>query len=289
MTEQRYIKGLSIAVIALVSLITVISFVLSYEVLWSYALAGGKSDKLAWLWPVIIDLPIVVFSVVALFAVSLGYNPWPFRIVVGLVTGGTVYFNYSYAISQGVSWQVYITAPIMYFVSFEVLAWVIKVVSERSVLITKMAEISAKLGILEIEYRGKKDNLKSELEKMEQARLAEAEEKATLKQAEIESLSIQQATLQSEVDKASQKLSDIQRQIEAKRQELNTTQDATLVNVWDLIGHIEPATLDNQKRQFFVALLVNAKVSQKDIAEWAGKSIKTIQRDIAECNGLVRK
>lgn len=289
MSEQRYIKGLSGIVLFLVSVVTIISFILSYEALWNYALKGGKPENLAWLWPVIIDLPIVVFSVVALFAVSLGSNPWPFRIVVGLVTLGTIYFNYSYAVSQELSWQVYVTAPIMYFVSFEVLAWVIKIVSDRSVLVTKVAEVRAKLGVLETEYKGKKDNLISELERIEQARLVDIEERATLKQTELDTLSTQQATLKSEIDKASQKLGDIQRQIEAKRQELNTTQDATLVNIWDLIGHIEPATLDNQKRQFFVALLTNARVPQKDIAEWTGKSIKTIQRDIAESNGLVKR
>lgn len=289
MNEQKYIKGLSVTVIALVSLVTAISFVLSYEALWSYALAGGKSEGLAWLWPVIIDLPIIVFSVVALFAVALGYNPWPFRGVVLLVTLGTVYFNYSYAVSQELSWQVYVTAPVMYFVSFEVLAWVIKVVSERSVIITKMAEISAKLKVLEVEYRSKKDNLAAELDKLKRERLSDIEQEATLRRAELDTLTTQQATLQGEIDKANRTLSDITQQAEEKRRELDATQDATLVNVWDLVSHIEKATLDTQTRQFFVALLANAKVSQKDIAEWAGVNVKTIQRDIAACNGLVKK
>lgn len=282
MSEQKYTKWLSVVVLFLVSLVTIISFVLSYEALWNFAIAGGKPERLAWLWPVIIDLPIVVFSVVALFAVSLGYNPWPFRLVVGLATALTVWFNYSYAISQDVSWQVYVTAPVMYFVSFEVLAWVIKVVSEKSVMVTGIAEISAKLGVLEAEYQSKKDNMESELKRLNRERLAEIEAQIQAKQNELD-------TLTRHLNQAETTLQKVTSQLEERRRELGSLDTAKLVDIWQTVSHIDPAHLDSDTRRILAAVLRNGGVAQKDIAQWAGVDPKTIGRDLEKCNGLVRK
>lgn len=264
MDERKYINWLSVTVLFLVSTVTVISFILSYEALWNFALAGGKPQYLAWLWPVIIDLPIVVFSVVALFAVALGCNPWPFRLVVGLVTAGTIWFNYSYAVSKGLSWEVYVTAPLMYFVSFEVLVWVIKIVSERSVLITKIAEISAKLGVLEIEYQSKKDNLESEL-----GQLAEAKRSDLVN---LESEYSQQASqLQEQIETMERTIQSYQSDIEARQKELKSLDNSNQIKAYI------PANLTAEQRQELVNRMSQEKLTQEQIAKALGVSVGTIK------------
>lgn len=283
MTEQKYIKWLSIVVLFLVSTVTLISFVLSYEALWRFALDGGKPWLLAFLWPVIIDLPIVVFSLVALFAVVLGYSPWPFRGLVLLATLGTVWFNYSYALSGGLSWEVYITAPIMYFTSFEVLVWLIKIVSGRSVIITKIAEISAKLKVLEIEYRGKKDNLAAELDRLERERMAEIETQANQmsQQAEanrlrlteeIGQLESQQASLNEAIEVKAKTLASYNQDIEAKREELKSL-DSGQSKIY------VPANLTIEQRQELVNRLTIEGMTNEAIAATLGCSIGTVKND----------
>lgn len=278
MTTNKPTAIINYSTAALVFLLAAGAFVLSYSNLWDTALSYGLPPRLAWIWPLLVDFALVVFSLAVVRASLHNERTWWPWILVALYTVSTVAFNILHAPVNLTAQVVAVVAPVSLFLSFETLMSMLKSGVRRNSLVQSIAQITAKLSELEGLYQGQKDKLESGLGELKAAHLAE-----------VESLTTQKATIQAETDKASQRLSDINRQVEEKRRELNTSQDATLINVWDLISHIDKTTLDTQARQFFVALLTNAKVSQKDIAEWTGKSIKTIQRDIAESNGLVKR
>jgi Trp operon repressor len=273
----------------LVFLLAAGSFILSYSNLYETGLSLGLSPKLAWIWPLLVDFALIVFSLAVVRASLHNEQTWWPWLLVGVYTAGTVGFNVYHAPANLAAQIVAIVAPVSLFLSFETLMGMLKSGVRRSGLVQSIAQITAELAKLEGLYRERQDNLEAELKTLGGERLAEIEAQATLKQAEVEALTIQEATLQAEVDRASQRLSDISQQVEEKQRELNATQDETLVNLWDLIAHVDKTHLDTQTRQFFVALLTNAKVPQRDIAAWAGVTIKTIQRDVQSCNGLIKK
>jgi hypothetical protein len=131
-----YTRRLSAVTIALVATITVLSFVLSYAALVTVA-QQVKSGWLAYLWPLIIDVPIVAFSVVALLAVTLHRSAIVPRVLVGLASAATVYFNYvatpqPQALIDAITFKaVAVSAPIMLLLSFEVLVWLLRIVAPQ--------------------------------------------------------------------------------------------------------------------------------------------------------------
>jgi hypothetical protein len=131
-----YTRRLSAVTIALVATITVLSFVLSYAALVTVAMQV-KPGWLAYLWPLIIDVPIVAFSVVALLAVTLHRSAIVPRVLVGLASAATVYFNYvatpqPSALIDAITFKaVAISAPIMLLLSFEVLVWLLRIVAPQ--------------------------------------------------------------------------------------------------------------------------------------------------------------
>jgi hypothetical protein len=131
-----YTRRLSAVTIALVATITVLSFVLSYAALVTVAMQV-KPGWLAYLWPLIIDVPIVAFSVVALLAVTLHRSAIVPRLLVGLASAATVYFNYvatpqPQALIDAITFKaVAVSAPIMLLLSFEVLVWLLRIVAPQ--------------------------------------------------------------------------------------------------------------------------------------------------------------
>lgn len=156
MTDEKYINSLSKIVITLTGLVALIGFVLSYDVLQSVAMEGGKSWFISWLWPLIIDLPIMVFTLIALFSIALGYRPWLAHLLVLAATAITIYFNYDYALNNSQSWQVAVAAPIAYYVSFESLAWLIKAISQRSTAIKTVQDLLDQANLVDNEISKKR-------------------------------------------------------------------------------------------------------------------------------------
>lgn len=160
MTEKKVIGSLSALSLLTVTGVCFLAFLLSYDVLWSYALDGGKPEWLAMLWPLIIDLPIAAFSIVAMLFAFLGSRlSWFPRIGVFALACLTVYFNYTYAAAHDLSWKVAISAPIMYAVSFECVILVIGLLTSRSIDIKKVGTIRAELDKLQARWDNERDKI----------------------------------------------------------------------------------------------------------------------------------
>ena len=69
-------KYIALLTAALVSLIALGSFVLSYNALYQVALSNSIDVRLAWLWPLLVDAPLVVFSLCAIVAYFHSEDTW---------------------------------------------------------------------------------------------------------------------------------------------------------------------------------------------------------------------
>lgn len=299
MSERKFITIFTWLVILLVGSIAVISFYLSYAVLAAVAREGGKQGGLALLWPLIIDLPVVAFSIAAIFAIVLGhkYFGWFCRWVVVVATGVTIYFNVTYASNHDLSWEVAIAAPIAYVVSFEVLAWLFEVLSTRSMSVRKLSEIRIKIGEYRSKLRDMADNWKNEQatakERSDNLQAEFANQKGKLEagygqfEAELQDnrdkairqfesdkrqLSGQLDSLNGQLDIAKQTLGSYQSDIEAAKTELaELAKQSTFVYL--------PDNLSIDQRQQVVGKMVNDGHTIGDIATWLNVSEGTVKND----------
>lgn len=116
----------------------VIGFVLSYEALWSLADAHGKDGWRGGVWPLVIDLPIVAFSLAGVIAARRQVSAILPRLVVAGATLATVAYNWYHAYDNAkdfsynvIAVTVAISAPVLYFWSFEIALWLIGVLRDN--------------------------------------------------------------------------------------------------------------------------------------------------------------
>jgi len=120
--------------IKLVGIISLIAFVLSYWSLVDVASRYSTLDWLAWLWPLVIDLPLIVFSLSALRAALLRQSAKLSWWLVGVYSFATLVFNLVHARTEFVwwaPWAVAAMAPVTLFLSFESLMRMVRQDIER--------------------------------------------------------------------------------------------------------------------------------------------------------------
>lgn len=299
MNEKKFIRLFTWLTIFLVGSIAVISFYLSYSVLSAVALDGGKAAGQAALWPLIIDLPVVAFSMAAIFAIVLG-NRWfagVCRLVVVLATGVTIYFNVHYANIHGQSWQVAIAAPIAYVVSFEVLAWLFEVLSIRTMSVRKLSDIRLKIGEYRAKLRSMADNLKTEQDNyadmiadtkvyFEQQRGQLIADYEQFKQQLEDNRQAAKGQFETEARQRAAKLDDIDRQIGVSQQTIKSYQDDIEAAKIELasIGQQSvtvylPDNLTIDQRQYLVSKMASDGKTNAEIAGLLGVSEGTIKND----------
>jgi hypothetical protein len=117
---------ISYSSILLVFLLAAGAFVLSYAALWETALSYGLPPRLAWIWPLLVDFALVVFSLAVVRASLYGERTlWPW-LMVALYTAATVAFNILHAPDNLASRVIAVVAPISLFLSFETLMGMLK-------------------------------------------------------------------------------------------------------------------------------------------------------------------
>jgi hypothetical protein len=145
MMNNKLIDSVSLAVVVAVALIALGSFVLSFEALNDLAITNGKPAHLAWIWPVIVDVALVVFTAVLLAFQLIGVRR---RWLIGLILAYgviTITGNVLHAPPNSVAWFVAALPPVTLLVASEVLRELVKVRIERSGLVTTLAEMTARV------------------------------------------------------------------------------------------------------------------------------------------------
>lgn len=144
-----------------VAIIAVLSFTLSYAALYEMALSNGYSVALAMIWPLLIDAPLVVFSLATVNAYLHNESTVKQWSLVGVYTLLTIFFNALHAPIGNVIPNsimvimpiiVAIIAPVSLFFSFEMLMQQLKNSVKRSELYSSIKELQEKLSVKLSEY-----------------------------------------------------------------------------------------------------------------------------------------
>ena len=156
------VRFLSVSTGLLVALLAAGAFALSFDALNHLAEENGVTAGLTWVWPLVLDGAIVVFSLSALRA-SLHREPigYPMALVV-IATGASVVFNVAHAPSGLLAHTMAAVPPIFLFLSFELLMRQLRAEVERSAKLASLEELAAQVDKMEaVRFR-----LSSQIEKM---------------------------------------------------------------------------------------------------------------------------
>lgn len=161
---------------ALVFLVSAIAFILSYHALRDVASQNGITGWLAYLWPLLIDFSLVVFSLAILRANLYRESAkWPWLLVT-LFTAATVTFNLIHAPDNPIAQSVAVVAPVALFLSFETLVQMLRSEIRRASVLASIAEIDNQAQAIRDELTGlrqqakaavsRRDNLQQESDRL---------------------------------------------------------------------------------------------------------------------------
>lgn len=142
-TQTRIVNALTAAVALMVLLIGAGAFTLSYDALYATGAAYGLPPSKVWMWPLLIDLPLVVFTLAMLVAQITRQSIKLWAVLVGLYTLATIGFNLSHAQPSPLGWFVAIVAPLGLLLTTEALRHLAKNIIERQAVVSSLAELTA--------------------------------------------------------------------------------------------------------------------------------------------------
>ncbi len=116
----RIVTAIGRLTAALVGFLAMAAFGLSFEALWDLAVvSGGMKREIAWLFPMIVDGGIIVFSLAALRASITGADRRWFMSLVVVVTVFSVGLNIAHANSGCLPAAIASMPPLLLFLAFE--------------------------------------------------------------------------------------------------------------------------------------------------------------------------
>ena len=258
---MRY-KIISLVTATLVVFLTVASFRLSYAALSKLAAVNGIEPGLAWLWPLIVDGALIVFSMAVLRGSLHGEKtvyPW---VMVALFSALSIGFNVLHAPETWVAQVIAAVPPVALLLSFEAL----------------MNQVRA-----EIRHA---TTLQS-LDQLSQA--------AQAKRDELELLNRQIISASCRKDKVQDSAPGSQAQgmvLNGAFSSANGPKDSSGGRATFIPGDLKALERANQTRQeqitarqTQVLALTDQAWTQRDVAEALEVSVSTIKRDLKELNG----
>lgn len=132
----------------LVFLLTVLSLGLSYQALMEVAATNGLEGWRSWVWPVLIDGALIVFSLAVVVAVLTSAKPWLRWGMVALFTVLTILFNLADVdnlpdnITVYLPFLVAVIPPVALFMSFETLMSIVRQGAKRQDILTKIDNLT---------------------------------------------------------------------------------------------------------------------------------------------------
>lgn len=148
----------------LVLIVAAMSFALSYYALQGMALAYGIPPALSYIWPLLVDFALVVFSLCVVTAHLYSESTWRQWALVGLATGLTCGYNYLHAPDNLIAQSIAVVPPVMLFFSFELLMMQLKNSIKRQGLQSSATE----LGLLVEGYNSELNQLQAKLTQVSQ-------------------------------------------------------------------------------------------------------------------------
>ncbi len=244
--QARIVNSLTAIVAVLVFLIGAGAFVLSYDALLAVALANGQPAGKAWIWPLLIDAPLIVFTLglLAFQVMRSSVKLWAFLVI--LYTAGTIGFNLSHAPATILGRTVAVVAPLGLLLTTEALRHLARTIIERSSALASLEELQAQ-----------RETAAAEFTRMEAAHLTELD-KLT---GQIERAAARLEAIKAETNREkSANVQDLNAAREAKREERRGL-------VPELLGQ------GQQPGDIAAALDVSIKTIRRDIAALNGAAV----------------
>lgn len=269
----------------LVGLLAVIAFVISYNALRHVALDYGIPEQLSYVWPLLVDFALIVFSLAVLRASLFNERTvWPWTLII-LSTVTTVAFNLIHAPLNRTAQVVAAVAPIILFLSFETLMAMVKNSVVRSGLIASIEQLKETFKNLEqqlLDRRTEADNLLNNLNEQLAQRQAEIDTIVAKHREEAEAAI---AKLNASKQNAQKRLDTILADIEQRQQELAQLEQlqAERVQVDDGIA---------ERRQRLLGILSEeGDIGATAFARRLGTARNTVYNDFAalEQTGVIHK
>lgn len=145
MMKAKIITTLTATVTLLVFAIGAGAFVISYDALYQTGLSNGIPTSKAWLWPLLIDAPLIVFTIALLVFQIMRQSAKLWAGLVILYTLATIGFNLSHAQPSPLGYTVAIVAPIGLLLTTEALRHLAKTIIERQAMVESLAELAGQL------------------------------------------------------------------------------------------------------------------------------------------------
>jgi outer membrane murein-binding lipoprotein Lpp len=238
-TQTRIVNGLTAVVTLLTLSIGAGAFVISYDALYAIGLGNGIPAAKAWIWPLLIDAPLVVFTLALLVSQILRHAAKLWAGLVILYTLATIGFNLSHAQPTPLGWTVAIVAPIGLLLTTEALRHLAKTIIERQAVVESLADLAAKVD----------------------ARQREVDTLA----AQVDTLNVKRDELQAEID-ALQVDAGVSNIVESDTK-FNTLLDAKQAKRQERLDTLRGYLLDNPQANLTEAAAV-VKVSRQTAGEY---------------------
>jgi hypothetical protein len=168
MTQSRIVNALTALVTLLVLAIGAGAFILSYDALLAVARQNGQPIDKAWIWPLLIDAPLVVFTLGLLVYQLMRERVRFWWLLVAGYTLATIAFNLAHAPETVLGRVVAVVAPLGLFLTTEALRHLARTIIERGAAIQGLAELVTRQQQARAEFERQQAEQQAEL-----ARLAE--------------------------------------------------------------------------------------------------------------------
>lgn len=256
---MRNIKLISTLAAVLVSIVATLAFILSYSSLQHMANANGVTGWLSYLWPLLLDFSMIVFSLAILRANLRGesaFYPWLLTIVFAtLATLANVLDVHTLGIPAVViGASVKAIAPVALVLSFELLMSMVKAEVKRSSVVKSLSQLAQELeqkrSDLDAKLEQMRVDLDAKLERMRSKLHHRFEQERSKLKNEIDQLTRELNARRSEIAELNQAIeqrrstvADLDRQIDA----LQRSKNAAAIVQHDALNTVNAEKLNDKQ------------------------------------------
>lgn len=221
---MKAVKTIALTTAVLVFLVALGSFALSYHNLRQMAIDNGITGNLAYVWPLLIDFSLIVFSLSVVNAYLQSESTFKQWSLVGVYTVATISFNVMHAPDNLQSQIVAAIAPVSLFFSFELLMNQLKTSVKKHGLTLNIEQLQKRLDTKQNEFNNLVDTKGQQLDTLT-AKVEQQQRKLEqLKQAE----SVLTTDKNSSIEQA--RLAKLEQDSNDKQQRLDTLLNILIVN-----------------------------------------------------------
>jgi len=235
---------ISLITALLVAAVALGSFAISYNALYDMAIRNGIVGPLAYVWPLLVDMSMIVFSLSVVNAYLHAETTWRQWGLVIIYTIATIAFNVLHAPSNLQARVIAAIAPVSLFFSFEILMSQLRSGVKRSTLFYS-------IGQLEHELEQKRSNFDTRLEQMRLRLRQRFDRERSALTTEIEQLQNDRTNKRSIIEKLDEQIEQKRLtidQLEQEIEQLERSKNAAQIVQYDVLNAVNAEKLDGKQQ-----------------------------------------